>query len=97
MAKVLTVVTYRAVSDEAALQAYAVLAGPAIIAAGGRVIARGRPLATREAGLDQRVVVVAWPDLDRALAVYESDGYRAALDRLGTGAERDIRIVEAVD
>lgn len=97
MAKVLTVVTYRSVSDPAALEAYAALAGPAVDAAGGRVVARGLPLATREAGLDPRVMVIEWPDLDQALAVTRSDGYRAALDRLGSGAERDIRIVEALD
>ncbi len=96
MSKVLTVVVYRSISDDAALQAYAAAAGPAIAAAGGRVIARGMPLATREAGLDQRVIVIEWKSLEQAISVYETEGYRAALAHLGGTAERDIRIVEAV-
>ncbi len=97
MSKVLTVVAYRATSDEAALQAYSAAAGPAIAAAGGRVIARGMPLATREAGLHQRVIVIEWDTLEQATSVYETEGYRAALAHLGATAERDIRIVATLD
>jgi len=93
MSKVYTVVTYRSVSNPAALVAYAELAGPAIRAAGGRVIARGMPLMTFEAGLTQRVVLVEWDDVEHAAAVYQSDAYRKALVALGGMAERDIRIV----
>ncbi len=97
MSKVLTVVTYRSASDASALQAYSAAAGPAIAAAGGRVIARGMPLATREAGLNQRAIVIEWESLEQATAVYETESYRAALAHLGATAERDIRIVEAVE
>jgi uncharacterized protein (DUF1330 family) len=95
MSKVYTVVTYRSVSNPAALAAYAELAGPAIRAAGGRVIARGMPLMTFEAGLTQRVVLVEWDDVEHAAAVYQSGAYRKALVALGGMAERDIRIVPA--
>jgi uncharacterized protein (DUF1330 family) len=96
MSKVFTVVAYRSVSDADALASYAALAGPAIAAAGGRVIARGEPLATREAGLDQRVLIVEWDSLEQATAVYETEAYREALRRLDSTAERDIRIVRSL-
>jgi uncharacterized protein (DUF1330 family) len=41
MAKAYWVATYRSISDPEALAGYAKLAGPAIMAAGGRFLARG--------------------------------------------------------
>jgi uncharacterized protein (DUF1330 family) len=95
--KVYTVVAYRSVSDPAALAAYAELAGPAIIAGGGRILARGMPLATFEGGLNQRMVIVEWDNLEQALATRRGEAYQAAFAKLGDAAERDIRIVEGVD
>ncbi len=97
MGRILTVVAYRSVSDPSALAKYAELAGPAIKAAGGRVIVRGNPLATKEAGMDQRVVIIEWDTVDQATAVHDTEAYRKALDQLGMTAERDIRIVETLD
>jgi len=96
MSKVYTVAAYRSTSDPEALAAYAALAGPAIAAGGGRVIARGAPLATFEAGLDQRVIIIEWDSLEQATAIYKTEAYRAARARLGPTAERDIRIIEGV-
>ena len=73
------------------------LAGPAIVEAGGRVIARGLPLAVKEQGLDQRSLIIEWDSLEQALAVYQGEAYKAALEKLGSTAERDIRILEAVE
>jgi uncharacterized protein (DUF1330 family) len=95
--KVYTVVAYRSVSDPAALAAYAELAGPAIIAGGGRILARGMPLATFDGGLNQRMVIVEWDNLEQALATRRGEAYQAAFAKLGDAAERDIRIVEGVD
>lgn len=57
MPKVLQVVIYTSVSDEAKLADYAVLAGPAMMAKGARFLARGLPIAVREAGQKTRTVV----------------------------------------
>jgi uncharacterized protein (DUF1330 family) len=95
MAKAYWIAIYRSVSDPDALAAYAKLSLPAMIAAGGRILARGLPAQTREAGLHQRTVVIEFDSLDAATAAYESPAYKAALAVLGRGAERDIRIIEA--
>jgi len=77
------------------LAAYAKLAGPAITAAGGRFVVRGNPAKAYESGLMQRVVIIEFDSVDKAVAAHDSDAYQAALKALGTGADRDIRIVEA--
>jgi uncharacterized protein (DUF1330 family) len=95
MAKAYWVATYRSISNPDALAAYAKLAGPAITAAGGRFVVRGNPAKAYESGLMQRVVVIEFDSVDKAVAAHDSDGYQAALKALGSGADRDIRIVEA--
>lgn len=95
MAKVYWVAQYRSIKDPEALAAYAKLAGPAMAAAGGRFLVRGMPAKTYEAGLNQRVVVLEFDSIEKAIAAHDSEGYQAALKALGNGAERDIRIVEA--
>lgn len=84
---------YRAVSNPAALAAYAKLAGPAIAAGGGRFLVRGTPAKTYEAGLDQRSVVIEFESLERAIAAYESPAYQAAKKLLERSVERDVRIL----
>ncbi|QEL27229.1 DUF1330 domain-containing protein (plasmid) [Bosea sp. F3-2] len=49
---------YHSVSDPDALAAYAKLSGPAILAAGSRILARGMPSNLYEEGLHQRTVVI---------------------------------------
>ena len=49
-----------------------------------------------EAGMNQRVVVIEFDSLQKALAAHDTKEYGAALEALGNGAERDIRIVEGV-
>lgn len=88
--------TFRSVRDPEKLAAYAELAGPAMRAAGGRFLARGRPVKTFEAGLTERTVVIEFPTAEHAIAAYESPAYQEALRALGDGAERDLRIVDAV-
>jgi uncharacterized protein (DUF1330 family) len=94
MAKAYWVATYRSISNPDALAAYAKLAGPAIMAAGGRFVVRGNPAKAYESGLMQRVVVIEFDSVDKAVAAHDSDGYQAALKALGKGADRDIRIIE---
>ena len=96
MAKAYWIACYRSIKNPDALAAYAKLAGPAIQAAGGRFLARGTPAKTYEAGLDQRTVVIEFDSVAQATAAHDTPGYQAALQALGNGAERDIRIVEGV-
>lgn len=85
------------VRDTEKLDAYVRLAGPAIAAAGGTFVARGTPGAAFEAGTLQRTAVIRFDSVEDAVAAYESEAYQRALDALGDGAVRDIRVVEAVD
>ncbi|SMC82806.1 DUF1330 domain-containing protein [Rhizobium sp. RU36D] len=96
MAKVYWVATYRSISNPDALAAYAKLSGPAITAAGGRILARGLPALTYEAGLEQRTVLIEFDSVDQARAAHDSPEYQEAMALLGEGAVRDIRIVEGV-
>jgi uncharacterized protein (DUF1330 family) len=96
MPKTYWIGTYRAVTNPDKLAAYAQLAGPAIAAGGGTFLVRGTPVKTYEAGLNQRTVVIAFDSLEQAVAAHDSPAYQAALDALGDGAERDIRLVEGL-
>lgn len=96
MSKGYWVTCYRSVTDEAALATYAALAGPAIEAHGGRFLARGKAARSYEAGVQQRIVIVEFESVERAIAAYQSPIYQAALAALGNSAERDVRIVEGV-
>lgn len=95
MPKTYWVVSYHSVNNPDALQAYAKLAGPAIDAAGGRFIVRGKPVKIMEAGINERTVVVEFDSLDKALGTYDSPGYQEALKVLGSNnVKRDMRILE---
>ena len=96
MPKAYWVSTYRAVKDSDKLAAYAKLAGPALTAGGGRFLARGEPAVVYELGLKQRTVVVEFESVEQAVAAHDSPAYQAALDALGDGADREIRIIEGV-
>ena len=91
------VVAYRAISDESAVKAYAELAVPAIQSFGGRFLTNSKSqIQAHEAGLQQRTILVEFDSYDIALAARESEAYQKALRALGSGAERDCRIVEGV-
>jgi uncharacterized protein (DUF1330 family) len=96
MSKAYWVSTYRAVKDKDKLAAYAKLAGPALTAGGGRFLARGEPTKVYELGLMQRTVLIEFESVEQAAAAHDSAAYRAALDALGDGAEREIRIIEGL-
>jgi uncharacterized protein (DUF1330 family) len=89
------VVAYRSISDESAVKAYAALAGAALQPLGGRVLTKSTSqVRAYEAGVQQRTIVVEFDSYDIALAARESEAYETALQALGSGAERDFRIVE---
>jgi uncharacterized protein (DUF1330 family) len=90
MAKAYWVATYRSISKPDNL------AAPAIEAGGGRFLARGNPAKVYENGVAQRIVIIEFESVAKAIAAHDSPGYQAALKALGDGADREIRIVEGV-
>jgi uncharacterized protein (DUF1330 family) len=97
MAKGYWITFYRSVSDPAALAAYGKLAGPAIIASGGRFLARGDVAKTYEQGIAQRATLTEFDSVEQAVAAHDSPAYREALKALGNACERDVRIVEGLN
>ena len=87
---------YRAISNPEALKSYSALAGPAIEAAGGRFLSRGKAVVAHEAGWLERTVVVEFDSVELATAAYESAAYQAALAEMKGSVERDFRILEGV-
>jgi uncharacterized protein (DUF1330 family) len=96
MAKAYWVATYRSISNPDAMAEYAKLAGPAIAAGGGKFLARGTAAQVYEAGVKQRVVIIEFDSVEKAVAAHDSAGYQAALKVFNKAAERDLRIVEGV-
>ena len=91
------VVAYRSIADESAVKAYAALAVPAIRSFSGRFLTGSTSqIQAHEAGLQQRTIVVEFDSYDIAMAAHKSEAYQKALQALGSGTERDFRIVEGV-
>jgi uncharacterized protein (DUF1330 family) len=80
-----------------ALAAYAKLGGPALLKAGGRVLARGNPAQVYDGGLNQRTVLIEFDSVAQAVAAHDSPGYQETLRILGNAVDRDLRIVEAIE
>ena len=98
MPKAYWVVAYHAINDKEAFQAYGKVAGPAILASGGRFLARGNPAKVYEAGKEQRVVLIEFDDVEKAVAAHDSPGYTNALAVLGKNSVvRDVRIIEGAE
>ncbi|HCB06429.1 MAG TPA: DUF1330 domain-containing protein [Nocardioides sp.] len=91
------VATYDEITDPDKVAAYAALAGPALIESGGRFLARGNPEQVYELGEETRTVLIEFESVEAARAAHDTAAYAAALDALGDGAQRDIRIVPGVE
>jgi uncharacterized protein (DUF1330 family) len=96
MPKAYWISTYRKVMNADKLASYAKLAGPALMAGGGRILARGEPAKVYEHGLKMRTVLIEFDSIEQAAAAHDSPAYQAALAALGDGAEREIRLIEGV-
>ena len=96
MPKAYWISAYHAVHDPEALAAYAKLAGPALLSAGGRFLARGTPAKVYERGIMQRLVLIEFESVAAATAAHDSAAYQEALRVLGKAVDRDMRIVEGV-
>jgi uncharacterized protein (DUF1330 family) len=97
MAKGYWITFYRSISHPAALDAYAKLAGPAIITNGGRFLARGGAAKAYEHGIAQRLTVTEFDSVEQAIAAHGSPAYQEALEALGDACERDVRVVAGLD
>jgi uncharacterized protein (DUF1330 family) len=96
MGKGYFIVTYRNISNPEKWAAYSKLAAPAIQRAGGKFIVRGNPSKVFEQGLKERVVIVEFDNVHKAMAAHDTPAYQHALRALGDAAERDFRIVEGL-
>ena len=87
---------YHQILDPEKLAAYAVLAGPALEAAGGTFLARALAEQSYEAGENTRTVIIEFESVEAARQAHDGAAYQAALAALDGGAIRDIRIVPGV-
>lgn len=97
MPKAYWIAAYREIHDPDKLAAYLELAGPAIVAAGGKFLARGHAAKVYEAGIQERTTLIEFESLDAAVALHDGPAYQAALKALGDGVTRDLRFVEALE
>ena len=88
---------YRSISDPDKLAAYAKLAGPAFAKYGARYVVRGNAEHAYEAGVKQRMVIVEFESVAKAVEAHDSPEYQAALKVFDNCAERDLRIVEGLE
>ena len=83
MAKAYWVVCYRSISDDTADEKYIKIAVPAVLAAGGRFLARGVAAKAYEHGLKERTVVVEFESLDKAYRCTRWTGVPSGTRRFG--------------
>lgn len=88
---------YRSIKDPDKLAAYAKLAGPAFSKFGARYLVRDTAAQAYEAGIKQRIVIVEFESVAKAIQAHDSPEYQEALKVLGNAAERDLRIVEGLE
>ena len=93
MPKAYVMVMYRSSPEPTSFAQYGELAIPAVNAGGGRILARGLPARTYEAGMNERVTLIEFDSLEQAIRACESSAYQAAFAKLGN-VVRDVRIIE---
>ncbi len=77
---------------------YSDIAGPALIAAGAKILSRGGKLKNLEGKVMNRVVVIEFPSMEKAESFYHSDEYRKGLKYINSEvADRFLNIAEAFD
>jgi uncharacterized protein (DUF1330 family) len=88
---------HRKLADPEKAEAYRALARPALEAMGGKIIAAADNIVAKESGRTERTVLIQFESMAAAVAAYESDAYKEALDALEGGADRDIRLFEGLE
>ena len=77
---------------------YADIAGPALTAAGAKILSRGGRIKNLEGAAMNRIVVIEFPSMDRAESFYQSDEYRNGLKYINSEvADRFLNIAESFD
>jgi uncharacterized protein (DUF1330 family) len=97
MTKAYWINTFTDIRDTERLERYVELAGPAMRAAGGRFLARGNPDHALEGASLLRTTLIEFPGVQAAYDAYQSTAYQEALRVLGDAADREIRIIRAVE
>jgi uncharacterized protein (DUF1330 family) len=87
MAKAYWVSCYRSITNPDAVAEYAKLAGPAILAAGGKFLARGNADAPTKPSQAAHVIV-EFPSVAAAVACHDGPGHQAALKVFNKAGER---------
>jgi uncharacterized protein (DUF1330 family) len=93
--KAYIMVMYRSSPDPTTFAQYGELAIPAVHQGGGRILARGLPSKTYEAGMNERVTLAEFDSLEQAINTRESGAYKAAFAKLGD-VVRDVRVIEGL-
>ena len=93
MPKAYVMVMYRSSPEPTSFAQYGELAIPAVNEGGGRILARGLPATTYEAGMNERVTLIEFDSVEQAIRARESSAYQAAFAKLGN-VVRDVRIIE---
>jgi uncharacterized protein (DUF1330 family) len=89
---------YPTIDDPEKLEVYNELAGRAVAAANGRLLAGiGSRVDAHEAGIAERVILIEFDTFEQAVAARASAAYQEALAELPDGFERDFRIIESLD
>ena len=77
---------------------YADIAGPALAAAGAKILSRGGRIKNLEGEEMNRIVVIEFPSMELAESFYNSEEYRKGLRYINSEvADRFLNIAEAVD
>jgi uncharacterized protein (DUF1330 family) len=85
------------IRDAAAIETYRTRAAASIAQHGGRYLARSGPLEVLEGGwAPSSIVIVEFPDMERARAWYRSPEYAAALAVRDQALTRNLILVEGV-
>lgn len=84
------------VTDEESYGRYARAAGPAILAHGGKFLARGGRMVVLEGEARSRNVVIEFPSVEAAQACYASGEYQAALEHALGASVRDLIVIEGI-
>ena len=77
---------------------YADIAGPALIAAGAKILSRGGKIKNLEGEAMNRIVVIEFPSMEEAEKFYQSEEYKKGLKFLNhNDSERFLNIAEGVN
>ena len=94
MKKAYWVCIFEKINNIEKLKEYAIKAKPAVEKYSGKFLARGGKSRTNEGIKSPRVVVVEFPDYNRAIECFDSDDYQKAHDILKGHVVRHHQIVE---